>query len=269
MQAAVTLVRRDWDVRLGFAILPVALLFVAFLISWIWRVMEWPLLLHLPPVYLIVVGLLVVGAVVSLSRGTPPWTYLWVAEGLYGMGLVGGFALFTAYSPGGIVPHEVQGTYAWTLLGVNQLWVLLALVGALLLAERQRQDAIFFFALFLGAKVMSFPILAPGALRGSADAITSVLALIALIEGLVLVWLIYRFLRGVQTSWRPLWGLCGLVLADSLIKFWPILLRPESAGSNLRELGSVLGRAWLLDGGLLAATVVAVWVYLAFRTRAA
>lgn len=262
------LLQRSPSIQLALAPVPLALVFLSFLSSWGWRAAGWPLAVGLPPPYLAILGLVVLGALEGLRRGTPPWAYSWLAQTLHGLGpLVGSFVAFTLFPDAeGVVTGEQQ-VYVWTNLGINQFWVFLALVGALLLARRSPQDALFFFTLFLGAKLVTFPIQSAPFSGISPHAVNGALAVLAAAEGVAMAALLYRFLTGDPHSWRPFWALCGLVLLDPLLKLWPVLLQTGAITEYLKSFGQLLALAWFLDVGFLAVAFASLRVSLARRRR--
>jgi hypothetical protein len=256
--------------QIVLAITPLVLAYLGYLVSWGWRSAGWPTVLLLPPTYLITLALLVLGALVGLRRGTPPWAYTWLAHALHNLAPLARNLLALALLPeGGRISGPVQEAFAFAGPGLNQFLVFLAVMAALLLARRSRQDAFFFFLLFLGARVVTYPIQIPGTLLVPSDAVTGALAAIGLAEGAVMGLLIYRFLTGDPGSWRPFKGLLALVLVEPLLKLWPMAIQAGSLGRNLRSLGIALGINWLLITGFLGVVYLAVWLYQTRRSRRA
>lgn len=264
------LLRRPGSSQIVLAMAPLALAYLGYLTSWGWRSTGWPTVLLLPPTYLATLVLLFLGALVGLRQGTPPWAYSWLAHALYSVAPLVGNVLALALLPAaGEISRPVHAVFTLAGQGFNQFLVLLAVLGALLVARRSRQDALFFFLLFLGARVVTYPIQLPGTLLVPSDAVTGALAVIALAEGAVMAVLLYRFLTGDPGSWRPFRGLLVLVLVEPLLKLWPLAIQAGYLGRNLRAFGIALGTTWLLTAGFLAVAYVSVWLYQTRRSRRA
>jgi uncharacterized membrane protein len=259
------LLQRPGADQIALALVPLLLVYLSILASWGWRVADWPTVMRLPPTYVLTVGVLI-----GLRRGTPPWVYSWLAQTLYNVSPLAGTLLAMALlPPSGMIANEVQAVFIMSNQGFNQLLVFLALVSSLLFVKRSRQDALFFFFLFLGARAVTFPIQVSGTLIIPSDVITGVLAIIALAEGAVMAVLLYQFLTGDPASWRVVWWLLILVLLDPLLKLWPLAIQVGYLGSNLRTFGIALGIAWLFTIGFFAVVYVSVWLYQTHRLRRA
>ena len=249
--------------------LPLGLLFLGFLLSWAWGSRDWPLLMHLPPPYWVIAGALVTGAVVGVSKRVPVWSFSWLAMGLYALGTIGEVAVFVVQSTRGVIEPALEAAFARSSGVVSLIWVFLALAIVIYVARRNRRDALFFFALFVAAKVVGFPILTGGEGPMSAPVVTGLLAALAGAGGVALILLLGGVVRGQVTSWRPVWGTAGLALLNAPVKVWPLLLETGPMQEKLRRLGSVAASEWLQEGLLLAAALVVSWIYLALREKAA
>jgi hypothetical protein len=244
------------------AVLSLVVLFVATLLHWGWRTLDWPSVLHTTPIYLGAVAVLVMVALVGLARRLPGWSYSWVALALYGLGIMGEVIVPAAFSRGGTIPEGLRTAYTSTMRGVSLLWVVLALVVVAALARRSLWDALFFFALFLGAKLVTFPILGRVDVSAAvAPLVTGALAFAALVEGAIAGWLVVEFLSGSKPRWRPFWALVALLVVNSLLKFWYYLLQPGTTLSRLEQWGTTAGWAAFYDGGFLVAAFVVALTY--------
>ena len=262
------LLRLPGSYQVVLATAPLGLAYLGYLASWGWRSADWPMVLLLPPTYLVTLVLLILGALVGLRRGTPPWAYTWLAHALYSVAPLAGSVLALKLLPAvGEISKPVQAVFTLAGQGFNFFLVLLAVLCALLLARRSRQDALFFFLLFLSARVVTYIIQFPDTLLVPSDVVTGATAVIALAEGAVMMVLLYRFLTGDPGSWRPFKGLLVLALVDPLLKLWPMAIQAGHLGRSLRVFGVALGISWLLIVGFLAVAYASVWLYQTGQSR--
>ncbi|MBI4233023.1 MAG: hypothetical protein HY686_01120 [Chloroflexi bacterium] len=258
----------------GVALLPLVLMFLGLLLAWGWRLLGWPLAPgKLPPPQLLVAAILVGGALVGLRQRLPPWSYAWLALALSNLRLVGVGVLVAVFFGDGrrlFVGGEAfsQATTALTVASV-----FLALMVAVVLTSRGVRDALFFFALFLATKLVSFPLLLEGSSEEAAlrAGLTGGLALLAALEGLALGWLLTLFLASSRAGrWWPLWALLALLVVDVPLKFWYFFLQPDLVGSRpLHSFTNLVFSTWLYDAGFFLITLVVVLLYTALRPRKA
>jgi hypothetical protein len=257
-----SLMQRPGIDQIAWAVTPLALVYLSILAGWGWHAANWPKFMNLPPTFIVVLGALAVGVVTGLRRGTPPWAYTWLAQGLYAISLVTGTILSLTILPSsGLVSGEVQAFFLLSNQGFNQFLVFVALVISLLLSKRSRQDSFFFFLLFLGARSVTFPVRLPENLPVASEFVVGTLAVIALIECVAIAVLVYQFLTGDPNSRKMIWWMLGIVFLDPLLKLWPIMIQDEQLNTNLIDFGSALGITSLYTVGFLAAAHISVWIY--------
>lgn len=245
--------------QVALAIIPLGVAFLASLLTWGWRVLDWPLAVYLSPVYLGASAVLVLGALFGVVRGMPRWSYAWGALALGSLGVIGEVVVFVLFQQGGLIQERDRSVYHWALQGTNLLWVFLALGGSLYLARRSALDGFLFFTLFLGNRLVAFPILLESGVLGAwTPGLTGALALIAVAEGVAAAWLLIYFLRGRNPLWKPFYGLVLLVFLNAPLKDWLLLVQQVAWSDRLRFFGESVARYWFFDAGFLLAVWVAI-----------
>ena len=256
------LFQRPGTDQIAWAVTPLVLVYLSILAGWGWHTADWPKFMTLPPPFIVVLGILAVGVVTGLRQGTPPWAYTWLAQALYAISLLTGTILSLTILPSsGLVAGDLQAVFLLSNQGFNQFLVFVALVTSLFLSKRNRQDAFFFFLLFLGARSVTFPVQLPENLPVASEFVVGTLAGIALIEGVAIAILVYQFLTGDPNSRKMIWWMLGIVFLDPLLKLWPIAIQDGQLNTNLMDFGSALGITSLYTIGFLAAAHISVWIY--------
>lgn len=247
----------DSTAQVILAMVPVGITYFGFLASWGWQVAKWPALIGLPGSYFLVLLILGTGTVWVVRRGILPWSYSWLAFGLYNVSpLIGGSIAELLLPPSGVISDQTIATIRLLSRISNHLVVFLALLGALFLVRRSRQDALFFFLLFLAARVVTYPVHLEDRFVLTPAVVTGVLSGVAAIQGVATATLIYRFLTGYLDAWLPIIALGIVVLLDPIAKLWPIILQDGDLATNVLGFGEEVGKATLL----LAAFVVIAYL---------
>ena len=245
------------------SMIPIILGYVSYLVGWIWVANDWPTLFSLPPTFLMVVVVLGAGSAYYARAGVPARAYAWPTQILYFLLAVVGLSVGSLIAPdSGIIPKDDLTAYTIATQSANQLLVLVGLIGSLLLARRSIQDGMFFFLLFLGARILTYPVYLEDAMVVSDRYIIGALCVIALVEGFILMGLFYRFLTGVQTSWSPILYLVGLLMVDPWLKLWPLAIETGAWTENVSSFGSAVGSTMLFLIGYVLVAYVSIRIYL-------
>ena len=241
--------------------MPIILGYVSYLIGWIWVASDWPTVFSLPVTFVATLVVLGLGTLFYARAGTPARAYAWPTQTLYLLLALVGLFVGSLIAPGGIVQTEDLTTYTIATQSANQLLVLLGLIGAVLLARRSIQDGMFFFLLFLSARILTYPVYLEDLMVVSDRYIIGALCSIAFIEGIILMGLFYRFLTGEQTSWSPIMYLVGLLMIDPLLKLWPLAIETGAWTQNVSSFGSAVGSTMMFLIGYVLVGYVTISVY--------
>ena len=257
----------DSTAQVILAIVPVIMTYFGFLASWGWQAAGWFTLSGLPVPDLLVLVVLMVGGVAVVRQGIPAWSYSWLAFLLYSVTPLILSALAEALLPSsGVISDQTITTLRLLSQVSNQLVVFVGLLGALFLVRRSRQDALFFFLLFLAARVVTYPVYLEGQFVFDPALVTGLLSGIGFIQGVVTVTILYRFLTGHPDAWRPIAALVFVVFLDPIVKLWPIILQEGDMATNVLGFGEEVGKATLLLGAFVVIAYLTTRVYQA-RSR--
>lgn len=245
-----------------FAVTPFYLAYSSSMLNWVWKASGWPNLFNVPPTYIGVLVILFAGSFIGLKRGFPGWSYSWVTQMLGNVSPLTGTLLAIIFLPSGVFFSGIDDSaYQLITQGVNQLLVFTALIFSLTLAKRSKQDALFFFLLYLAARTTTFPIQISETLVMSSLMTTWTLALITILELIVTSYILFKFLIEDPESWSPFWYLLILILIDPVLKLWPLAIEAEAGSAQVGPFLSALGIMTLFNLAHFGIAYAAIHLY--------
>ena len=225
-----------------FAVAPFCLAFSSSMLNWFWKASGWPNLLNVPPTYIGALIILLAGSFIGVKRGFPAWSYSWFTQLLANISPLTGTLLAIIFMPSGVFFAGIDDSvYQLINQGINQLLVFTALIFSLTLAKHSKQDALFFFLLYLAARTTTFPIQTSETLIMSSLMTTWTLAFITILELIVTSVILFKFLIEDPESWRPFWYLSILIFIDPALKLWPLAIEGGAASIEVAPFLSALG----------------------------
>ena len=245
-----------------FAVSPFCLAYFSSVINWFWKASVWPNILNVPPTYIGVLVILLAGSVIGLKRKFPAWSYSWITQMLGNVSPLTGTLLAIIFLPSGVFFSGIDDSaYQLITQGVNQLLVFTALIFSLTLARRSKQDALFFFLLYLAARTTTFPIQISETLVMSSLMTTWTLAFITILELIVTSYILFKFLIEDPESWSPFWYLLILIFIDPVLKLWPLAIEAEAGSTQVGPFLSALGIMTLFNLAHFGIAYVAIHLY--------
>lgn len=222
---------------------PFVLLVAAAIISWPWRVLEFPgTVVHLSPISVALLALTVFGGAWAMKHRLPAGLITWPAAGLGALLLLSVDISARTLAPEAIVP-----------LGYLIIFVFVFFIG-LALAKYRVSYAVGFTCLFLMSQTTQVRVFELDASNGIPwkSALTGASAIRALVETGVLLWLTYRLVvkEGASKTLTAL-AMVGLVVANGPLWAWE-----KSVGASSFWGTYGVGIAlWTLSSGLQLAMV--------------
>ena len=237
--------------------LPPLVLVVGSLLSWVWLSLGLgargdPLQ---PPALLagaVVIAGALLGVAGNRSLRHPAW-------GAFALSTLSLFTVAAA-SGGPSLPSESAETALPPLAIYLRLgWLVMALMIAVVIGDRDSQRAVLFFALFLAGEVTRFPILETQGPGGPEQAVlaTLLVAVVALTESAIMAWLIVTFVRGAEKA--AFWLLVALLVVHPVVTAWRFVLEPPEGMS-----GTSLYIQWI-QGAEFSLVVLLVVTFLLHR----
>ena len=248
--------------QIMFAVTPFFLAYSSSMLNWLWKAGGWPNLFNVPPTYIGVLVILLAGSVIGLKRKFPAWSYSWITQMLGNVSPLTGTLLAIIFIPSGVFFSGIDDS-AYQLInqGANQLLVFTALIFSLTLAKHSKQDALFFFLLYLAARTTTFPIQTSETLIMSGLMTTWTLAFITILELIATSYILFKFLIEDPESWKPFWYLLILIFIDPALKLWPIAIEAGADSTDVAPFLSALGIMTIFNLAHFAIAYVAIHLY--------